>query len=470
MCGICGVANLKRQPSVTVTNLRSKLRHRGYDSWGTVLYDPKDATGFTIHRSSGPVVKELTMANFQLGHTRYTTQGDHTSLDEAQPLISKSGRIALVHNGQIETPKGTKGSDSVYLLSVLEEEFASVTNYNTDRETHHLISQALHCVHNRVKGSYACIMIVQYIGMIAFRDPLGIRPLSVNMQNDVVEFASESCAFDRNDRNVRDIPSGQFCWITLGGVLRFRWTHLRPSPKLCLFEFIYLAHNESVIEGIKVRDARKKLGQLLVPKIQESGFNIDVIIPIPDTPVLAAHQIALETGIKCVEVLRVPTKTTNNETRTFILPTQDARANAVKKKFEINSALIDECRGKSVLLLDDSIVRGTTLKHVVSLIRERIQPSKIYLASLAPPIINTNRYGIDIPTTDELVADRGLTHRQNAELVAQKLGADGPVIYQTLQVIEDGFKRKFEDSVFVAAVAPVAPPKRTIREILGDQF
>lgn len=214
MCGICGFVKYDDTNGLSVIDLLSKLRHRGYDSWGTICMNRDSSNQLIPHRSNGPVVASFdTSVNsntFQLGHTRYTTQGDHTSLDEAQPLISKCGNIALVHNGQVETPVDwSKQSDSLYLLSVIEQEFASLLGLVTLlSNTKKLIKQALNRVHSRISGSYACIIIVKHVGMIAFRDRRGIRPLSVCCGSKHIAIASESCAFQQEARFL-DVPPGQ---------------------------------------------------------------------------------------------------------------------------------------------------------------------------------------------------------------------------------------------------------------------
>jgi|JI10StandDraft_1071094.scaffolds.fasta_scaffold13256_3 amidophosphoribosyltransferase len=479
MCGICGFVKYDdsnvNANGLSITDLLSRLRHRGYDSWGTICMNRDSSNQLIPHRSNGPVdtVGVNDIATFQLGHTRYTTQGDHTSLDEAQPLISKCGNIALVHNGQVETPVDwSKQSDSLYLLSIIEQEFASLIGFREEshRKTKKLIKQALNRVHSRVSGSYACIILVKHVGMISFRDRHGIRPLSVCFGSKHIAIASESCAFQGiREARFLDVPPGQFIWLSVDGTANVAWTFdSLPNPRLgCLFEFIYLAHNDSVIDGLSVREVRTKLGSLLAPLIQSYPNQIDVIVPIPHTPLLAGQEISRILQIDYVELLQVRSNTSIGPNRTFILPTQSSRVDAVKQKFDIDRSLVDKCAGKSILLIDDSIVRGTTLCHVVSLIREHVKPAKIYVASLAPPIIGPNKFGIDIPSTNELIADYKVAHDQNSELVAEKLGLDGPVIYQTLATIEDHFGPRFETSVFRP---PSAVQTRTIGDILGDQF
>lgn len=446
MCGICGVVSFPKCEIHSVDVLK-KLRHRGYDSWGV-------ATFRNVKRSTDALETTQTFnspdqIHFEIGHTRYTTQGTSSSLDEAQPMSKNN--ITLVHNGQVWSPN-PRESDTLHLLDVLQHEISEL------KETT-MIFQAIQRVHQRLSGSYACIALIPNIGMIAFRDPRGIRPLVLGMSDDCIVFASESYALPSGCSNIAlDILPGQCCLVNLQGNVEFSFpTTGLPPPQLCLFEFIYLAHDDSVIDGISVREARKLLGSKLIPRIPLA--DIDVIVPVPHTPVLAGKQISAESGVEYVELLNIATKKAEN--RTFILPTTEAREHAVRQKFEINHDMIERCRGRRMLLLDDSIVRGTTLRHVIRLIREVVQPSKLLVASLAPPIISPNKYGIDIPDTKDLIA-KSSSLKRIGEQVGQSLGLDGPVIYQSLETITQAFGRQFEDSVF--------RPVRTIGEILGDQF
>ncbi len=467
MCGICAIVTNCHDGSEQLQCMLQKLRHRGYDSWGT---SQLTSSGIICNHFTGSVPSEsstttttTTTTNqtaFLMGHTRYTTKGSHTDLSQAQPLINTAQTISLVHNGQIECPENFQGSDSLYMLQVLEHAFSVTLDDQENIEIFHpALENIFYQFFNQINGSYACVVQIVGLGMFAFRDPRGIRPLCFQQKQKQILFASESCAFDLNDR-FYDVAPGEVIYVNLSGELFRLHPFIEPNlyPEPCLFEFIYLAHDDSVIDGISVREARKHMGAMLVDKIHKSGIKIDIVIPIPHTPVLAGKVLAEHLGVKFVEALEVCSEN-RRESRTFILPTQSAREEAVQNKFcQINSATIDQCRGKNILILDDSIVRGTTMHHVVKLIRASIQPANLYVASLAPPIVNINRFGIDIPSTELLVACSAPLDSAPLdipEIVQAVFCVDGPVIYQSLETLKNGLKNLsqsgvagFEDSVF----------------------
>lgn len=459
MCGICGLVCFSNEKSPHIESMISRLRHRGYDSYG-ICSAASTNEPFNIQKSTQPPITDdlnhSDTVKFQIGHTRYTTRGSHESLEQAQPLLSASTKVALVHNGQIKCDPEIYGSDSMRLLDLLEQKF---------QEQHITVDQAMQKLFTELSGSsgsYACIALIKTVGMIAFRDTRGIRPLVMGFSSKTgnIGFGSESCAIDESFDTILDILPGQYVWINNEGGLTFGKSN--SKLQLCLFEYIYLAHDDSVIDGMSVRDVRKTLGRALLPQINAfcKTYPIDMLVPIPHTPVLAGKEItAAMPDIEFMELLSVTSRTTRRESRTFILPTSDARETAVRQKFAIKPELISKCRGKNILLLDDSIVRGTTLKHVVQLLRDEVKPSKIYVASLAPPIVAPNCYGIDIPNVKELIA------YPEPHEVSFKLGLDGPVIYQKLENIENVLGRNFEDSVF----RPLSRQK-TIYEILGEQI
>jgi amidophosphoribosyltransferase len=464
------------------------LRHRGYDSWGVaeMIHAPNNT--IVVQRGSGiPKVDENKKRHWLtcvVGHTRYTTQGSHDNLEEAQPLFNPSKTISLVHNGQVETANKNV-SDTKYILNLIRQEFEDdwFTAFIHNEIIHASLEERFYDIMSVLKGSYACIVQIVGLGLFAFRDPRGIRPL-VYQENRQCEsgkeirFASESCAFDKNTGPIYDVAPGEVLWVTLPGEVNRLHPIIEPriSPTPCLFEFIYLAHDDSYIDGISIREARRAMGELMVDKVKNSGLTIDIIVPIPHTPVLAGRVLANRLGVDFVDALEVYSKTaisidtSRRESRTFILPTQTARESAVESKFFIKNKSIEQCRGRRILLLDDSIVRGTTLRHVVKLIQRIIQPAKLYVASLAPPIVSPNYYGIDIPSSCDLVAS-GCSNV--AETVQSRIGGiDAPIIYQDLATIKTGLKNLsrggvsgFEDSVFIEE-----PLKKSIGEILGEQF
>lgn len=485
MCGICAIVSHGKDNNQLLIECLRCLRHRGYDCWGVATLTPgspdapeaPEAPRGQIHlqHSSAPVTtSELiditsnfdeTQLHFSLAHTRYTTFGSHTEESQTQPLISEDGNVVLVHNGQVRIDSAVdsikQGSDSAWLLNVLSECLANIscaTNIETFIE---LAFRRLFC---QVAGSYACVSLVKNVGMFAFRDTRGIRPLIMgfNSMSGLIAFASESCGLPEGCDTVMDVLPGQVVFIDITGEIHFLNPLGRcfPQPQLCLFEFIYLANSASVIDGISVQHAREKMGQLLAPDVIRfaKAHHIDAIVPIPHTPVLAGKRLSEETGIPLIELLDIISRRSSGESRTFILPTAAARETAVRMKFELNNEAALKCCGKAILLLDDSIVRGTTLRHVIRLLREQINPCAIYVASLSPAVISANIYGIDIPEAQTLIA-----HCSDPTSVAKELNLDAPVIYQRLDVLKRGLSpdgRGFEDSVF----------RPSIGEILGQQF
>lgn len=475
MCGICGIVK-KTAQTKDLRSMLQKLRHRGYDSWG-ISSMSAGGTRVSCAHFQGPVEfkseeGEESSTMFLMGHTRYTTKGSHQNLMQAQPLTNAAGTISLVHNGQIVSPlEGC--SDSQYMLQLIDEEFQRYHAQSAhDRDMEFWLKKDIEAVFyrlaHRIEGSYACIVQVCGVGMFAFRDARGIRPLCYQTTEDSICFASESCAFASDAAKFRDVPPGVVMFADEFGALHTLYamnaSGVWKLPSPCLFEFIYLAHDDSVIDGINVAEARKLMGAMLVEKVRASGLTIDVVIPIPHTPVLAGRVLAEKLGVDFVEALEVAAHVANRrESRTFILPTQHAREEAVQNKFcLVNPETIAQCRGKRLLILDDSIVRGTTMHHVVKLIRAALEPAALYVASLSPPVINTNCFGIDIPSTEQLVA-----RNQSAETlpthVQSVFQVDGPVIYQDLETLKNGLMQiskpkisyigvsGFEDSVFIPA-------------------
>ena len=465
MCGICGLVsfngysrNLER-----VCAMLTLLRHRGYDSWGIANYSPGTTkirtqryTG-SVPASPDPVTyekdKDEAGISFYIGHTRYTTRGSHECHSQAQPLMSRDGAIALVHNGQVECDQSIHGSDTEYLLETLEDCLASEDT----------LESAFQQLFITLDGAYACIAVVENLGLLAFRDPWGTRPLCIGTtDNGDIMIASESCAFpDIHPDDFFNVEPGEVVLITGNGDVRLieplieREEEKFPASP-CLFEFIYLAHDDSVIDGISVKQAREEMGKMMAPLVKD--LDIDLVIPVPHTPVLAGKVLAKTLGTGYVDLLKVHSRQARRENRTFILPTQTAREQAVKQKFAVKSQEIAKCRGKNLLVLDDSIVRGTTLKHVVKLIKTAVKPAKIYVASLSPAVISPNRFGIAIPTKDKLIAHSPTASDSAAisKMVASRLEVDGGVIYQSLETLEKGLKslcngvlvEGFKNSVF----------------------
>jgi len=481
MCGICAIVCEDEADEADaqerVCQMLQLLRHRGYDSWGVSDMSHMLDHRLMVQRGIGMPQVDKTKKRPQLrcvmGHTRYTTQGSHTNLEESQPLFNPSKTIALVHNGQVESADQT-ASDTRHILNLLCQEFEwCADDFASDEEEMiRLYETRFHRIMSNLRGSYACVAQIVGIGMFAFRDPRGIRPLVFQRSARKICFASESCAFGgaTGAAQLQNVAPGEVIWVDLQGEMRRMHPVVEPrvSPTPCLFEFIYLAHDDSCIDGIDVGVAREAMGALLVDKVKASGLTIDVIVPVPHTPVLAGRVLAQRLGIDFVEALGVVSKKIRRESRTFILPTQTARENAVETKFFIKPDAIERCKNRCILLLDDSIVRGTTLRHVVQLLRTVTQPLKLYVASLAPPIISPNYFGIDIPSKNDLIAGLNTAYENLPAAVQLRIGGiDAPVIYQDLAVLKAGLKTlsnggvsDFEDSVF----------RPSIGEILGGQF
>jgi amidophosphoribosyltransferase len=472
MCGICALVLLNTQndkASLELLGMLTGLRHRGYDSWGVAsLGGPSGSvitrclgTTFPSQDEICEMASEEIPVAMAIGHTRYTTQGSSTDSGQCQPMLDGSlgqRQLALVHNGQVETPSDWVGlSDTTWLLRVLRDALKWAEDAPHQPTIQEQLENALRHVHRTIAGAYACVVLIEDIGMLAFRDPRGIRPLVMGSSQKARAFASESCALDAvlpKGYDLTNVHPGQGVFIPFNqrneSHIISEQSIIPKQPEICLFEFIYLASDDSVIDGIPVRAARCMMGELMVDAVRER-FQPDVIVPVPHTPVVAGSVLARKLGVEFCELLTVVSRKARKEGRTFILPTQSARERAVRCKFAINPERVEQCHGKRVLLVDDSIVRGTTLRHVVRLVREAVQPLSIRVASLSPPIISPNTYGIDIPDTSRLIAFDGV------DTVASKLGADGDVIYQSLDVLEDGLRKlaphspqvNFEHSVFV---------------------
>lgn len=430
MCGICAIYCSRGNHDLR--QQIEKLRHRGYDSWGVCSWDerqvfqgcpPSEATDF----------RPMTGATHIIGHARYTTRGSPTSTDQFQPLVM--GDFSLVHNGQIAAKSDE--SDTTALLRWIKDNFRPTPSFFNE-------------LFATIDGAYACVLLVKGEGLFAFRDPRGIRPLCMGTTEteelghcDI--FASETCAIP-DGFEIRSLLPAEVVHIDMEGGFR-AWQTFPAQTTPCLFEFIYLAHDDSTIDGIHVRKAREEMGRIMRPLLE--GKAIDVIVPVPHTPVLAANVLAREMDIPVVNLLVIQSIKARREGRTFILPTQTAREQAVSQKFAIDESLIDQCRDRNVLVLDDSIVRGTTLRHINTMIRQHVKPKSLKVASLAPPIVSPNRYGIDIPDRNRLIA------LKPQDEIMKELQIDEPIIYQRLDTLKatlaaastsvDGF----EDSVFI---------------------
>ena len=462
MCGIVGVAAGSPVNQVLYDGLLV-LQHRGQDAAGIVT---AQGSGFHMHKGGGMVRDVFRTRNMRalpgnlgIGHCRYPTAGSAFAAAEAQPFyVNSPFGIVLAHNGNLtNTAQLTRelfrqdlrhvntNSDSEVLLNVLAHELQeAATNYRLDPAT---IFKAVSGVHRRCRGAYAVVAMIAGYGLLAFRDPYGIRPLVFGRgdtpQGPEYLVASESVALDTlGFQLVRDVEPGEAIFIAEEG--GFYSQQCAPSASLnpCIFEFVYLARPDSVIDGISVYETRLRMGESLADKIsrQHANLDIDVVIPIPDSSRPAAMQLANRLGIAYREGF-IKNRYIG---RTFIMPGQSIRRKSVRQKL---NAIGMEFRGKNVLLVDDSIVRGTTSREIVQMARES-GARRVFFASAAPPVRYPNVYGIDMPTRDELIANG-----RSDEEIAREIGCDA-LVYQDLEALIADVRSvnpdvtSFEDSCF----------------------
>jgi amidophosphoribosyltransferase len=398
--------------------------------------------------------------NMGIGHVRYPTAGSD-SRAEAQPFyVNSPFGIALGHNGNLTNAEALRQalfredlrhlntqSDSEILLNVLAHELRAAVGESRLRATPDDIFDAVGGVFRRCQGAYSVVVMIVGYGILAFRDPFGIRPLVYGRRETARGpshmIASESVALSVLDFNlVGDIRPGEALLIDLDGRVHSRVCADDTSHVPCVFEFVYLARPDSFIDDISVYRSRMRMGEKLGQRLLRDwpDHDIDVIIPVPDTSRTAALQMAHEMGLKYREGF-VKNRYIG---RTFIMPGQADRRRSVRQKLNT----IDlEFRDKNVLLVDDSIVRGTTSKEIIQMARES-GARKVYFASAAPPVRYANVYGIDMPSGRELVASG-----RDTDAVCREIGADR-LIYQSLDDLLDAVRegnpaiRNFEASCF----------------------
>ncbi|MFS1563528.1 MAG: amidophosphoribosyltransferase [Candidatus Arsenophonus phytopathogenicus] len=440
MCGIVGIAGFT-PVNQSIYDALTVLQHRGQDAAGIATIDENKQ--FRLRKSNG-LVKDVFAARHMLclrgkmgiGHVRYPTAGS-SSASEAQPFyVNSPFGITLTHNGNLtnahelrktlfETARRhvNTSSDSEILLNVLAHELDQFDHFPLTAED---IFTAIAAMHNKVRGAYACVAMIIGHGLVAFRDPFGIRPLVLGKrtledgQNEYM-VASESVALDTvGFEFLRDVAPGEAIYITEQGERYSRQCAENPQLTPCLFEFVYLARPDSFIDKISVNKARLRMGQKLGAKIarQWQDLEIDVVIPIPETSCDSALEIAYILG----KPYRQGFVKNRYVGRTFIMPGQQERRKSVRRKLNVNRA---EFRGKNVLLVDDSIVRGTTSEQIVELAREA-GAKKVYFASASPEVRFPNVYGIDMPSANELIA-----HGREVDEIRQLIGADD-LIFQDL--------------------------------------
>ncbi|KMN77972.1 amidophosphoribosyltransferase [Chromobacterium alkanivorans] len=445
MCGILGVVGQAPVNQLLYDGLQV-LQHRGQDAAGIVTANGKT---FHMHKGSGMVRDVFRTRNMRsllgtagIAHVRYPTAGSAACLAEAQPFyVNSPFGIVLAHNGNLTNTEELKAdmfrhdlrhintnSDSEVLLNVFAHELTQRLDGN--ELSVDAVFGAVEAVHRRVRGAYAVVAMIAGYGLVAFRDPNGIRPLVIGtcVNNGKTEymFASESVALDCSGFSLlRDVQPGEGVFVGFDGEFHARSCASETRHAPCLFEYVYFARPDSVIDGASVYQARIVMGEKLAEKIRRAlpELDIDVVMPIPDTSRPSALQLANHLGLPYREGF-IKNRYIG---RTFIMPGQAVRKKSVRQKL---NPVACEFKGRNVLLVDDSIVRGTTSKEIVQMARDA-GAKKVYFASAAPAVRFPNVYGIDMPTRAELLA----TGRDEAE-IAREIGADA-VIYQDLSALEE---------------------------------
>ena len=467
MCGILGVVSQAPVNQLIYDGLLL-LQHRGQDAAGIATHQGQK---FFMHKAKGMVKDVFRTRNMRalpghvgLGQVRYPTAGNAFSDEEAQPFyVNAPFGLVLVHNGNLTNAAELKAelfsidhrhinteSDSEVLLNVLAHELEKTTRGLPLAPAD--VFAAVRGVHRRVRGSYAVVALIAGHGLLAFRDPFGIRPLCLGRQGSTWVVASESVALEGTGHQFeRDLLPGEAVFIDLQGRLHAAQCAEQPRLMPCIFEYVYLARPDSMLDGISVYQARLNLGQTLAQRVISTvpPNEIDVVIPIPESSRPSATQLAHLLGIPYREAF-VKNRYVG---RTFIMPGQGVRKKSVRQKLNV---IASEFKGRNVMLVDDSIVRGTTSREIVQMARDA-GAKKVYLASAAPPVRFPNVYGIDMPTSSELVA-----HGRSVDEIRQIIGCDA-LIYQDVEGMKravqkassaggprlDGFDASCFDGVYV---------------------
>ena len=477
MCGVVGIVS-QQQVNRDIYDALLALQHRGQDSAGMVTWDGR--TRLNLRKGNG-LVREVferrhmrrLAGSMGIGHVRYPTAGT-SSPAEAQPMyVNAPYGISLAHNGNLTNARELEAdmfredlrhintdSDSEILLNVFAHELHKIGAHELQPEH---VFQAVAGVHRRCRGAYAAVAMINGLGLVAFRDPHGIRPLAFGVRPSVREqgaqdvmVASESSAIDiLGFKFQRDIQPGEALFVSPNGAHVTKHCAPRSPHTPCVFEYVYLAREDSMIDDISVYSARLRMGEKLAERVLERYRNgahgldrrhrgrphdVDVVIPIPESSRAAAIPLAYTLGVKFREGF-VKNRYIG---RTFIMPGQDLRAKSVQQKL---NAIDLEFQGKNVLLVEDSIVRGTTTGQIVRQAR-KAGANKVFMAVAAPPVRHPNVYGIDMPASQEFLA-----YNRDEEQIAREIGVDW-LVYQTLDdlVAATGGPhskvRRFECSVF----------------------
>ncbi|MFL2550074.1 MAG: amidophosphoribosyltransferase [Arenicellales bacterium] len=449
MCGVVGIVG-SGSVNQQIYDALTVIQHRGQDAAGIMTCDGRRVF---LRKDSG-LVRDVFDArhmlqlegNMGLGHVRYPTAGgDNRS--EAQPFyVNSPFGLALGHNGNLVNARDLSvelfqddlrqintGSDSEVLLNVFAHELmGSVRDRNAMLQTQDIFD-AVRRVHRRCRGAYAVVAMIVGYGLVAFRDPYGIRPLVLGERIDgssrSVMAASESVALDvLGYQSIGDVAPGEAVFIRTDGAIERQVCATDAKLAPCLFEYVYLARPDSIMDDVAVYKSRLRMGEKLAGHLLDvwPDHDIDVVIPIPDTSRTSALQLANVSGLKYREGF-IKNRYIG---RTFIMPGQAERQKSVRQKL---NAIDLEFRGKNVLLVDDSIVRGTTSKQIIQMAREA-GAKKVYFASAAPPVRYANVYGIDMPSRSELVAN-GRSENE----IGQFIGADR-LLYQRLDDLVDAVR------------------------------
>jgi amidophosphoribosyltransferase len=445
MCGVIGVVGHSPANQLLYDGLLL-LQHRGQDAAGIATAQGKK---IHIHRASGLVRDVFRTRNMRalqgqmgIGHVRYPTAGSAANSEEAQPFyVNAPFGIVLGHNGNLTNAEELKQdmyrsdrrhinteSDSEVLLNVFAHELQqAVSGLSLDPSS---VFRAVSALHSRVRGAYACVAMIAGFGVVAFRDPYGVRPLAIGKHSDPLGdewmVASETVALQGlGFTPVRDVAPGECVIITQEGQVHTKVCAESTQLYPCVFEYVYFARPDSVIDGVSVYDARLRMGESLAEKIrtQFPVGSIDVVMPIPDSSRPAAMQLAMRLGIEYREGF-IKNRYIG---RTFIMPGQATRKKSVRQKL---NAIASEFKDKSVLIVDDSIVRGTTSQEIVQMARDS-GAKRVIFASAAPPVRFPNVYGIDMPTRGELIA-----FGRTDDEICKAIGADD-LIYQDIDSMKE---------------------------------
>ena len=461
MCGVVGIVS-KEEVAPSIYEALTVIQHRGQDAAGIATLEngrlhSRKQIGLVRDVFREQHIKEL-KGQIGIGHVRYPTAGG-ASREFSQPLyVNSPYGISISHNGNLVNASELKkelyqdnlrhlntSSDSEVILNVFAHELQQASSYDPTPDQ---IFKAVEKTHLRLKGAYSVLLMISGVGLIAIRDPKGIRPLILGKKdNDWIGseymFASESPALNALEFDiVGDLEPGEAVFITLEGSLHRKVCHKSPSNNPCIFEYVYLARPDAVIDGISVMRSRLRMGQKLGKKILDTypDHDIEAVIPIPESSTSSAIEVAKFLGVNYREGF-VKNRYIG---RTFIMPNQKLRKKSVRQKL---NPIPFEFKGKNVLLIDDSIVRGTTSREIVEMAR-KAGANKVYFASAAPPVRYQNVYGIDMAATEELIA-----HQRSEEQIADFIGADW-LIYQNLNDLIDSAREgnpeidSFETSVF----------------------